>query len=749
MFNEGKKIGSYTLIKKLGKGGFGEVWLAEKSSQFVTKRVAVKLPLDEQVNFDAIRQEATLWEKASGHANVLPIIDADIYDGQVVIVSEYADGGSLAEQLKAQGKLSIQQAVEMTIGILNGLQYLHSKQIIHRDIKPQNILLQGETPRLADFGISRVMQTTAVSLTIVGTDAYMSPETFDGNRSVQTDIWAVGVVLYQLLTGKLPFAQDHPTERMFAILMKDFDPLPAEIPNDLQNIIRKALAKNPAERYRAASDMSNDLKSFLYTISSPVKPVNPAPAIPVTLVTNEQNFPHSPTNEGKIAAETAPIKPQTAPQQQADTFLYNPQKPQLKSNKSDNSLLIIGAIAAIVIVLFGGILTAGYFVYINNIPPHPTPSPTGPGALPPGPNYSSLQPLRNMSTQDMELFLEDSSPEQLKLLTNPDKKKETVNDLKQMLAVAAEADAEGYSQKPNIKLQLEFIEKKVMAYAYDKRKTGNYKLVRIGSVSDEEAKEFFDKPGNEQRFKEFFENSKEFVPKDKQPTDKDLPEARNNWSKIEIAYQRALAENAGLSERERRETEIHLKIQQAQFLADKYNEEVLIPKLAATTEEIEDYKKNRPEYATQAKKAKAEQILQRAKNGEDFAKLANEFSEDPGAKNKGGLYVNVQKGVFITELEQAALALEPGQIAENLVETKYGYHIVKLIRKGETYDFRHILISTAIPDPDDPTAQPVPINDFAKNYIEEEKKKKFWDELVIKHKITVADDFKVPQNSTK
>src|SRR5687767_13899023 len=135
MFHEGQKIGLYTLVRKIDKGGFGEVWLAEKRSEFVTKKVAVKLPLDEQVDCDQIRQEATLWEKASGHPNVLPIIDADIYDGQVAIVSEYADGGSLAERLKKAGKFPVRQAVEMTVGILNGLEFLHSKRIIHRDIK--------------------------------------------------------------------------------------------------------------------------------------------------------------------------------------------------------------------------------------------------------------------------------------------------------------------------------------------------------------------------------------------------------------------------------------------------------------------------------------------------------------------------------------------------------------------------------------------------------------------------------------
>ena len=263
MFQESQKIGSYILVKRLGRGGFGEVWLAEKRSQFFTKKVAIKLPLDDQVDFETIKHEATLWEQASGHPNVLPIIDADVYDGQVVIVSEYADGGSLFDSLKTHGKFPVNHAVELTIGILNGLEFLHSRLIIHRDIKPQNILLQGDTPRLADFGISRAMNTSSLSLTISGTDAYMAPESFQGKRNVQTDIWSVGVVLYQLLTGNLPFPQQHPMERMFAILQNEFEPLPSEIPNNLRDIINKSLTKQSENRYKSAREMVEDLKNSL------------------------------------------------------------------------------------------------------------------------------------------------------------------------------------------------------------------------------------------------------------------------------------------------------------------------------------------------------------------------------------------------------------------------------------------------------------------------------------------------------
>jgi Serine/threonine protein kinase len=297
MFRDGQQIGIYTLINRVGRGGFGEVWLAEKRSQFFTKKVAIKLPLDEQVNFEAIRQEAMLWEQASGHANVLPIIDADIYDGQVVIVSEYADGGSLADKLNSEGKLPSKQAVEMTIGILNGLEYLHNKRIIHRDIKPANILLQGDMPRLADFGISRAMQTAVISSKITGTDAYMSPESFRGLRTVETDIWSVGVVLYQLLNGRLPFPQENPSERMYAILQNELAPLSNDIPQDLRRIVEKALAKRPENRYRSAGKMRGELKDFLailearpQPVAKPISELSPKPSVNLVPEPNEETI---------------------------------------------------------------------------------------------------------------------------------------------------------------------------------------------------------------------------------------------------------------------------------------------------------------------------------------------------------------------------------------------------------------------------------------------------------------------------
>ncbi|MCY7345379.1 MAG: serine/threonine protein kinase [Pyrinomonadaceae bacterium] len=262
MFREGQQIGLYTLIRKLGRGGFGEVWLAERRAKFVTTKVAVTLPHDDQIDHEAVKQEATLWEQASGHPNILPIIDADECDGQIVIVSEYAPDGSLEQWLKTHGKMSPEKAIETTIQILDGLEFLHSRNIIHRDLKPANILLQGNTPRLADFGISRALRTTVASQSqnISGTFAYMSPEALDGKRSIQTDVWSVGVNLYQFLTGTLPFPQKEPSALLAAIMMREFEPLPADVPQSLKNVVAKALAKQPENRYASAGAMREDLR---------------------------------------------------------------------------------------------------------------------------------------------------------------------------------------------------------------------------------------------------------------------------------------------------------------------------------------------------------------------------------------------------------------------------------------------------------------------------------------------------------
>ncbi|MBA4122703.1 MAG: serine/threonine protein kinase [Acidobacteria bacterium] len=329
MFREGQQIGLYMLIRKLGRGGFGEVWLAERKSKFVTTKVAVKLPHDEQIDHETIKQEAQLWEQANGHPNILPIIDADEYDGQIVIVSEYAPDGSLDEWLKTHGKMSIEKAVETTVKILDGLEFLHSRNIIHRDLKPANILLQGDTPRLADFGISRALRTTASSQSsnVSGTFAYMPPEGFDGKRSVQTDVWSVGVNLYQFLTGTLPFPQKEPSALIAAIMMREFEPLPADVPQNLQNVIAKSLAKLPENRYASAGVMREDLRRVLRGeavsdfIQSDSRQNYSASEIPPTQKV-APNFAQSSQDENETVVRSAPSFGQSEKRKNSNVWMY-------------------------------------------------------------------------------------------------------------------------------------------------------------------------------------------------------------------------------------------------------------------------------------------------------------------------------------------------------------------------------------------------------------------------------------------
>jgi serine/threonine-protein kinase len=370
MLTEGKQIGGYTLIRKIGKGGFGEVWLAERRTELVTTQVALKFSLDENIDLATVKNEAAVWAQASGHPNVLPIIEANIYDGHVAIVSEYAPDGSLEELLRQKGGLPIRRAVEMTVGILSGLQFLHTKQIVHRDVKPANVLLQGETPRLTDFGVSRLVKHTAsLSQTIAGTPKYMAPEAFDGKRTPQTDIWAVGVMLYQMVTGQLPYPQEDTTELIGAIVLKQPSALPDFVPPQLKNILARALAKDPAQRYQTCDQMRHELSQFLITA------VNIATGAPANLATSPQQLGQA--TPAQHYQPTAPIPPPATPQtlNSQATAVLPPQ-----TQKSNKGLFIVAGIFGAFLLLLGGAGVFGYVVFQNMASLEDTPPYTPPPA---------------------------------------------------------------------------------------------------------------------------------------------------------------------------------------------------------------------------------------------------------------------------------------------------------------------------------------------------------------------------------
>jgi len=161
--------------------------------------------------------------------------------------------------------------------------------------------------------------------------------------------------------------------------------------------------------------------------------------------------------------------------------------------------------------------------------------------------------------------------------------------------------------------------------------------------------------------------------------------------------------------------------------------------------------------AKKAKKAKAKQILARARSGEDFSKLADEFTDDPGnngadGSKQGGAYRNVSKGTMVPEFESAALSLKPGEVFPTLVESDFGYHVIKLETKnaaGDHYDVRHILVASTVSDPDNPLAGPKPLKTFVRSKLESEKEASLMARLIKENNIQVPDDFTVPDIEAK
>ncbi|HLJ57992.1 MAG TPA: protein kinase [Chthonomonadaceae bacterium] len=288
MFEAGRKIGPYVLERRLGEGSYGVVWLAGERTGLIERQVALKLPKDAEPDLEAIRREAAVWLSAGKHANVVQVLHADIYDGQVAIATEFIPGGSLQERLRRApgGVLPTPATIEMTRGILAGLEHLHAlppKPLVHRDLKPGNVLLRGDTPLLTDFGLTRAFSSTVLTQA-GGTPGYMPPEAFDDRFSPQTDIWAAGVTLYRMLKGELPFPQRDLSALVGAILGREPEPLPESVPRPVAAVIFMALMKDPDRRFGSAEEMRVALEDAAREGSArtaiPATLLQPIPPIP-------------------------------------------------------------------------------------------------------------------------------------------------------------------------------------------------------------------------------------------------------------------------------------------------------------------------------------------------------------------------------------------------------------------------------------------------------------------------------------
>ncbi len=272
MIVKGQKINDrYQIIKTIGEGGMANVYLAYDT--ILDRNVAVKvlrgdLATDEK--FVRRFQREALSASSLSHPNIVEVYDVGEDNGSYYIVMEYIEGKQLKQLLKKRGKLTLNEVVDIMSQVTDGMSAAHDSYIIHRDIKPQNIMiLENGLIKITDFGIAMALNSTQLTQTnsVMGSVHYLPPEQASGKgATIQSDVYSMGILMYELLTGELPFRGDNAVE----IALKQIkEPVPSirtkieNIPQSIENIIYKATAKNPKNRYKDAREMHDDLKTAL------------------------------------------------------------------------------------------------------------------------------------------------------------------------------------------------------------------------------------------------------------------------------------------------------------------------------------------------------------------------------------------------------------------------------------------------------------------------------------------------------
>jgi serine/threonine-protein kinase len=347
--------GRYRVLRRLGAGGMANVYLAEDIE--LGRRVAIKILNDRYANdelfVERFRREA---KSAAGlsHPNIVSIYDRGEAEGTYYIAMEVIEGQNLKELIRRSGRLRPAHAIAYTRQILSALRFAHRNGIIHRDIKPHNILIgQEERLKVTDFGIARAgtsQMTEAGS--IMGTAHYLSPEQARGAQvTAASDLYSVGVVLYEMLTGDVPYSGDTPVE----IAMKHLNETPRppsarapEIPADLDRIVLRALAKSPDDRYGSAEELDSDLARIEAGLPIARETADAATAVLAGLTSSG-----APT---QVLQPRRPVPPQTPPPRRPPPYdPYGAGRPPRRKRSIFPWILVIILLAAAAI--------AGWYVY--------------------------------------------------------------------------------------------------------------------------------------------------------------------------------------------------------------------------------------------------------------------------------------------------------------------------------------------------------------------------------------------------
>ena len=275
---------SFQLFKHLGTGGFAHTWQARVLDEalveeFETDIVAMKIPLNKKME-RVLAREVGLNEHLKGlqDCNVVRYLGFSTFRNQIVMLMEYVADGSLRNrigEIDRQKPLPFEVAVGIAQGTLRGLSAIHRQHIFHRDIKPENILMEGDTPKIADLGIARMLASKQLASTTTGTIYYMAPEILgDAGATFSADLWSLGVTLYEMVVGRLPFGKLGTPIGTIVDLIRREELVPAcearsEVPAGLSKVLDRTLDKDPARRYSSAEEMCEAL-SHLAQANDPI-----------------------------------------------------------------------------------------------------------------------------------------------------------------------------------------------------------------------------------------------------------------------------------------------------------------------------------------------------------------------------------------------------------------------------------------------------------------------------------------------
>jgi serine/threonine-protein kinase len=260
MFFRGQIIGKYKVLSTIGSGGFGTVYLAEDT--WIDKKVALKVPHKQSVDFGELLREPRLLASLN-HPNIVAILTAEKQENVFFIVMEFVPGETLETIIGREGALDLPRALDYTCQICNAVDHAHRHGVLHRDLRPSNVIVTaGGLLKVADFGTSRFLEIAAHGTTVIGSPPYMAPEQFHGKAVFASDLYSLGVSMYQMLTGVLPY--DAPSPADLERLMRGELVSPPrlknpKIPRAINDVVLKAMAPEIPARYQRAGEILDDV----------------------------------------------------------------------------------------------------------------------------------------------------------------------------------------------------------------------------------------------------------------------------------------------------------------------------------------------------------------------------------------------------------------------------------------------------------------------------------------------------------